>query len=247
MKIAFWGNACNNFYAICKVLKASNFDCHLYLPANADIQNLPESEDSYLKNNYPNWIHKNKDYSPEQFFYKRSKVLINELNKYEIVVLSGRGISLTPYIKSKTIFYVTGSDLTLAPFYNRQTSYKTSYIKKIGIKIFSFIQKKGIKNASQIWTQPFKPLTEALDKLKVDKAIISHKYFPLAIDAAKFSHKSQTTSIDRKILKAFQKYKFAIFHPSRLMMKKDEHLVAAGQWKQNELLLYGLKKNNRYL
>jgi hypothetical protein len=38
------------------------------------------------------------------------------LNKYDIVILSHIGVVLTPYVTAKTIFYVTGGDLTRIPF-----------------------------------------------------------------------------------------------------------------------------------
>ena len=54
MRIAFYGNICNNLYIVCKALKKySDIDVHLYLAGQVDIQNRPESEDPELENNYP--------------------------------------------------------------------------------------------------------------------------------------------------------------------------------------------------
>ena len=54
MKIAFYGNVCNNYYTLAKALRSRlNVDAHLYLNHKADIQNRPESDDPDLKNNYP--------------------------------------------------------------------------------------------------------------------------------------------------------------------------------------------------
>src|SRR4051812_6208569 len=118
MKIAMYGNMCNNFYSIAKAIrKNSNLDVHLYLPDNADIQNLPESDDPQIKDNYPAWIHKGREWRLRSclYFWKKKNIL-KELSGYDVVVLADLGVSLSPFIKSKTAFYVTGSDLTVTPF-----------------------------------------------------------------------------------------------------------------------------------
>ena len=74
MKIAFYGNICNNLYIVCKAFKKySDIDAHLYLADDADIQNRPESEDPELESNYPYWIHQSYKWNPKLAILKRSR------------------------------------------------------------------------------------------------------------------------------------------------------------------------------
>ena len=64
MKIALYGNTCNNLFNMCKALRGKGIDAHLYLNSIIDIQNKPESDEIELKNNYPEWIHQSDDWNP---------------------------------------------------------------------------------------------------------------------------------------------------------------------------------------
>ena len=238
MKIAFWGNTCNNFFALCKILRdeSSFFDCHLYLDINSDIQNLPESENVEFNNNYPSWIHKDIKWNPQRFFTHLDKSLLNELNKYDLVFLSGRGVSLIPYITKKSIFFVTGGDLTISPFFFRQFWGNIS-LDIIPKTIASFFQKKGIRNAFSIITQPFFPFVNALELIKVDKNKINRTYFPVVIDTSKIQNVVIDTS-NKFVseINLISRFKLKIFHPSRIMLKKNKISFNSGQWKNNGLL-----------
>ena len=89
MKVALYGNVCNNYYTLAKALRSKlNIDAHLYLNYKADIQNRPESDDPHLKDNYPDWIHISRkwDYIPMLTRYDRT--FVRELNKYDVVFIS---------------------------------------------------------------------------------------------------------------------------------------------------------------
>ncbi len=245
MKIAFYGNVCNNFYGICKVLKnySSEISPYLYLSQNADLQNLPESEDPELLNNYPSWIKKDIKWDPLRLFTKFDSSFVKELSKYDLVVLSGRAISMSPFIKTKTIFFVTGGDLTLSPFTSRQFEFNESFARKINKVIASFFQRRGIRNASQIWTQPFFPFVNALNKLKIKNNKISNSYFPIPIDDINIKKTlTKPEAISDIDYEKIRNFKFIIFHPSRFMMNKSKVLYETGQWKNNGLLFYAFKE-----
>jgi glycosyltransferase involved in cell wall biosynthesis len=250
MKVALFGNVCNNFYALAKSLRNNNLaDAHLYLHDKVDIQNRPESDDPQLKNNYPGWIHMSELWDPFRFLKKRDRTFINELNKYDAVFLSDLGVMLAPFIKSKTIFYVTGGDLTRIPFPRR-------YMQELkGLKFWfirqyiSYMQRRGIRKCDMIITQPFYPFKSALDKLKVDPSRISKSYYPILIDTNIFQYVpnaiEEIEEVNRKKLKPF---KFVFFHPSRLFITKKKYFEEMGVWKGNDNLFAGfaifLKKYN---
>lgn len=241
MKIALFGNICNNMYNIAKALRTNqNFDAHLYLDDPIDLQNKPESEDPELKDNYPGWIHQHTKFNPLVFIKKRDKTFIRELNKYDIVILSHTGVALTPYITAKTVFYVTGGDLTRIPFPVKFSFLYKSFIHKITAFILGYYQRRGIKQADEIWTQPFFPFANALKEMNVKPGRIKNAYFPVIIDPERVRYRpDHLNRIDKKIKDQLAPFKFIIFHPSRLMIRKNKALLDSGQWKQNEILFYG--------
>src|SRR5687768_12327610 len=98
MKVALYGNVCNNFYTLAKALRNElNIDAHLYLNDEIDVQNRPESDDPELKDNYPEWIHLSHHWNALEVLKKWDRALIKELNKYDIVFLSEFGVALTPF------------------------------------------------------------------------------------------------------------------------------------------------------
>lgn len=241
MKIALFGNICNNLYIMAKMLRTyPGVDAHLYLDDPLDIQNKPESDDPELKNNYPSWIHQDKKFNPILFIKKRDKVFIRELNKYDIIILSHIGVILTPFLKGKTVFYVTGGDLTRIPFPAQFSFLYKSIIHKLTAFILGYYQRRGIKRSDEIWTQPFFPFENALKKINIRPDRIKNIFLPLAIDTEIIRYNADHLSrIDQTIKTQVAPFKFIIFHPARLMIRKNKALVGSGQWKQNELLLYG--------
>ncbi|WP_287600211.1 hypothetical protein [Thiothrix sp.] len=241
MKIALYGNVCNNMFAIAKAVRAnSDYDVHLYLPQNTDFHNLPENDDPTLKNNYPHWIHKHKDYNLGSIFIPWKRNIIKELNSYDIVILSSLAVSLAPYIKNPVkLFFVTGGDLTVLPFkeIHRTLLYNKS---KINIKpiLYQIVQRHGIKKIDHIITQPFYPFKKSIEKLKIPDEKILQSYFPIIFDINRFTFRDNAyNQLDKITQNEISKFKFRIFHPSRIIINNDKHLVDTGQWKQNDLLI----------
>lgn len=242
MKVAFYGNVCNNYYTLAKALRAKlNIDAHLYLNYKADIQNLPESDDPELRNNYPDWIHYSKEWDPVLFFKRLDRTFVRELNKYDVVFLSEFGVLLAPYLKTKTLFYVTGGDLTQMPFPRKFAHTFKSFMDRLKWEFFGFHMRRGIRNCDKILTQPFFPFANALKQLGVEKERISKCYFPILMDtnviAASDNAEAEIDPHNRELLKPF---KFIILHPSRINLDQSRAGVEAGQWKGNDNLLKGL-------
>jgi glycosyltransferase involved in cell wall biosynthesis len=241
MKVALYGNVCNNHYTIAKCLREYNIaDAHLYLNDKVDIQHRPESDDPQLINNYPDWIHMDPLWDPFRFLKTFDKTFIKELNKYDVVFLSDLGVLLAPYIKSKTVFYVTGGDLTRIPFSDR-------YMRELnGVKIWisrtyiPLMQRRGIRRCTMIIAQPFYPFQSALKALHVNNAKVSKSFYPVLIDTNTFRFipgtRESVHEVNRKKLEPFR---FVIFHPSRLFIEKKKDFVEMGVWKGNDNLFKG--------
>jgi len=243
MKVALYGNMCNNFYTLAKTLrKELNIDAHLYLSDNVDFQHKPESDDPELLNNYPDWIHMAPEWDAFLYLRKWDKRFINELNKYDIVFLSDLGPAMAPKIKGKTIFFTTGSDITTIPF-PRKFFYKYKTIKDwLAWEYIGYMQRKGIRSCTKIFTQPFYPFANAVKLLRIPKENVANCYFPILMDMNVIKPiDNPWENIDEFNRQQLKKFKFIIFHPSRLVIKKNKALVDTGHWKGNDALFRALK------
>jgi glycosyltransferase involved in cell wall biosynthesis len=242
MKVALYGNVCNNYYTLAKALRSKlNIDAHLYLNHKADIQNRPESDDPSLKDNYPDWIHLSKkwDYIPMLTRYDRT--FVKELNKYDVVFLSQFGVTLAPFIKSKKIFYVTGGDLTQTPFPRKFAhKYPNPFLRLIW-EYVGFMQRRGIRSMDRILTQPFFPFVNALEELKIKPSQVSKCYFPILLDTRIFTRNDHAMrDIDPYNKALLAPFNFIILHPSRINLDQSRGSIDSGQWKGNDNLFKAL-------
>ena len=238
MKIAFYGNVCNNFYTLAKALRNHlNIDAHLYLNHKADMQNRPESDDPHLINNYPSWIHLSDKWNTGPFLRTRNRRFIDELNTYDVVFLSQIGPVLAPYLKVKTVFYATGADLTQVPFPSKFSFLFKGITDRIKWEYIGLMQRKGIRRCTTIITQPFYPFANALKELKVKPSHISHGYFPILMDTDIIKcNESAANEIDpynRELLSGFN---FVLLHPTRINLNQSKPNLDSGQWKGNDTL-----------
>lgn len=241
MKIALYGNVCNNMYAIAKALRIhTQYDVHLYLPENANFDNLPEYDDPGLRNNYPFWIHRGKIYNLESPLYFWKDNIVRELNKYDLVILSSLSVALSPFLRNcKTFFFVTGGDLTVVPF--KEIHKALLYPgKRITYKplVYQWLQRSGIKKIDKILTQPFYPFVNAIKKLNIQQSKIADTYFPIIIDTQMFKHRANAyQGINESVRAQLDKFQFRVFHPSRIVIDNHPHFVETGQTKRNDILI----------
>ena len=252
MRIALYGNVCNNMFAIAKALRThSSHDAHLYLPEKSVFNTLPENDEPELRDNYPFWIHRSSVYNLASTLYFWRNNLIKELNKYDLVILSSLSIALSPFLrKCRVLFFATGGDLTVLPF---KEIHRTLFYhnKKIYFKpwFYQWLQRGGIKNSSKILTQPFFPFANALKKLNIPDSKIIDSYFPIIIDTDKFIHRANAyKDLKEPTRKQLGKFSFKIFHPSRIVINNHLHYIETGQCKRNDILLKAfaefIKNNN---
>lgn len=239
MRIAFYGNICNNFYQIAKALRRhTDLDAHLYIDARADRQQMPESDDPRLSNAYPDWIHKKNYISPSALLWPAGSQLVRDLSGFDLVVLSGIGPLFAPHLACPTAFLTAGGDLTVLPFPRRFLfSYATIRLKAYAI-FAGWRQRVGIMSCTDVWTQPFAPFRRALQELGVPPERITRVYFPLIIDAERLRAVPDVREKESKAVhEVARRFDFVLFHPSRMMLDDRPALRASGQWKANDVLI----------
>ena len=245
MRIAFYGNTCNNFFAIARaVRRASDIDAHLFIDSNADWMQFPESENPELRNNYPSWIHKGPYHSMASRFWPGCSPLVRELETFDVVMVSGGGVRLAPFVSTQFIFYVTGWDLTMSPFPLRFFHLPPSGVLRKGAALLGgFWQRRGIKAVDQLWTQPFSPFVQAAERLRIPTERLLPKYFPIMLDTDLYKpDPAARESADPNVRRMVDGHDFVVFHPSRMMFNQSPEFVEAGNWKGNDRLIEGFAR-----
>ena len=244
MKIALYGNTCNNFFAVARALRgSSDIDAHLYVDHDAPANQLPESDEPALRGGYPPWMHKGRYRTLASRIWPRTSPLIREFQRYDLVLVSGHGIQLAPYVRRPFIFYATGWDLTVAPFPLRFMGRPTGLAEHVSALLNGIWQRRGIAGAWQIWSQPFAPFRTALRRLGVPPEKIAPRYFPIMIDTKVFQNDERAQrSDDPNVRRILDGHDFVVFHPSRMMTNAAQPYVDAGQWKGNDKLLEGFAR-----
>jgi glycosyltransferase involved in cell wall biosynthesis len=244
MRVALYGNTCNNFFAVGRALRqASDIDAHLFIDSNAEFNQLPESEDSGLRGGYPHWIHKGPYHGAAARFWPGASPLVRELRTFDVVMVSGGGVRLAPFVDRPFIFYVTGWDLTVSPFPVRFLGRYRGLASKIAALLGGFWQRRGIGAVAQFWSQPFSPFRIAAERLGVARDRIVPRYFPIMVDTDLYRADPNARFLDHPdIRRIVDHHDFVLFHPSRLMVNRAAQYVETGQWKGNDRLVEGFAR-----
>lgn len=217
---------------------------HLYLGSKTDIHSNPEHNDPNAKQQ-GEWVFIDHRWDPTLKFKKLDNRFVKKLQSenYDAIIVSDAGVWLSPFVKNtKFFFWTTGADLTRMPFPSTFHFFHKGFKAKLKARYMAFLQRWGIRHIDYFMTQPFMPFRFALQKLHVPPYKICNAYFPIITDLDIFKYDPENRKhISEEILSQTDKFRFKIFHPSRLMIKKNDALYHAGQWKGNEMLLKGLR------
>jgi glycosyltransferase involved in cell wall biosynthesis len=241
LRIGLFGNVCNNLYQVAKALwRHTDFEAHLFIDSRTDLQQLPESDDPALLADYPAWIHKAPYVTAGAMAAPWRSRIAAELRDFDASIVSGFGPLFAQFTGRPFGFFVTGGDLTVYPFPWEFRFLYRSALWKAGSWPIGLWQARGIRRATEIWTQPYSPYVRALTRLRVDPSRVSPKYFPLVFDTSRFRPRDPLASEIGRQMRA--PGRFVVFHPSRLMMRDHPSLRATGQWKRNEILIEGFAR-----
>lgn len=251
LRVALYGNMCNFLYQIAKVLRRPDaeglaIDAHLFIERSADMQNLPESDDPEMQGGYPAWIHVDDwmhgSRRAQGVVLPWTLPLVRRWREFDLLVVSAEGPGAAPFAKRPYLFISGGGDLTLMPFAERYAALDEhpSVAKSIAWRLRAHWQRRGIKRASTIATQPFTPFLQALDALGIPRARMAGVTSLLSLDTERFRRmpREHASAVPMNV-GAMATSDFVLFHPSRLMIRDTPVLRATGQWKANDALLRG--------
>ena len=244
MRLALYGNTCNNFFAVGRALRrASDIDVHLFIDARSEFNQLPESESPELKDAYPEWIHKGAYETVAARVWPGASPLVRELETFDLVMVSGPGVRLAPFVRRPFVFYVTGWDLTVSPFPIRFLSRQQGMVSKAAALFGGYWQRRGIAAVRELWSQPFSPFQTAAQRLHVPPDRIAARYFPIMIETDRYvCDPAACQSPDPNVRRLVDNHDFIVFHPSRMMLNRATRYVDTGQWKGNDRLFEGFAR-----
>ncbi len=237
VRIAFWGNIANAHYPVVKALRKHGIDAHLFVGDRDPAGWRPETDDPELADNYPDWIHNGPWLRPSHSLAPWRSPVIDELKAFDLLVVSGSAPAIAQFVGRPMAFFTTGADLTVRPFPVAFRHLRSGAGHHIAHGALGLWQRRAIGKAAQIWTQPFKPFTDALERLHIDPSLVADIYFPLVVDTELFSPKTEPSPswVDELAPES----DFVVFHPSRLVLDDSPLMLRSGQTKGSGEVLKG--------
>lgn len=249
MKIALFGNVANNFYRLGKALNdIPGYEPVLLLSENEELVNLPTHDDPSLEGHVPDWVKFNDKFHLKEMFFHHRGPLLNELKRADVVILSSMNVIASLFLrKQRVLFFATGGDLTVFPFWRRQARFIIEQREAVSLRTLvslarafplSFLMKAAIRSCDYIVVNPFLPFSLAVRKLKIPVRNQMDVYLPVAIDTDNFYLRERADlKLDENSLALFEQFEFKILAPSRLLTNDHPDYIESGQYKQNDLML----------
>lgn len=266
-RIALVGNIANNFFREALVLRRSGVvDVTLFVDRNPDIHPtaLPETEDPSYENGYPDWMREFKSLDGRETELIRkgrtdllsasTRDLIEELDSFDIVIVSAVGNLLAPALTTTTVFRPTGGDLTVLPWLSRTIAnllqYHLKWWKVVNPPQFRALvdQSRAFKNAINhmdfFAVNRKGPYLSALNKLHVSQDRIIPG-IDLAIDTTTFrSIKRSGLPVSPTISEQISpdpEEKFIVLLAGRYMAKARKTSRLVGDWKASDQAIIGFR------
>ena len=249
MNIVLFGNVANNFYRLGNALTGKpQINVVLLLTDNEESTNTPEHDNPKIIGNYPDWILANRQFRLRNLVSRKKSVLVEELERADIAVLSSINVLTALFTKKvKVVFYATGADLTLFPFWRRHLrvliDQKGSITPRriaglIWVIPLAILMRLSIRRCDVVVAYPFKPFKDAISDLRVSSDHIAQTYLPLAVDTTSFRFREENKiQLSKEIRARFSEFSFKVFAPSRLLTNSHPAYIAMGQFKGNDTLV----------
>ncbi len=236
-RIAFWGNIANAHFPIVAALRSNGVDAHLFIGDRDPASWRPETDDASLRDRYPEWIHEGPWFRPVHSIAPWRSPAIDKLNDFDLIVASGTAMAIAQFATPPVAFFTTGGDLTVRPFPIAFRHRRGAPHHQIAHGLLGLWQRRAIRRSDQIWTQPFRPFLDALERLDIEPSRIASIYFPLIVDTDLFCPNPTDTPAWASAL--VPDADFVVFHPSRLVLDESPLMLRSGQTKGSGQLLDG--------
>ncbi len=242
MKINMIGNTCNNHYTIAKNLRQLGVDAHLYFDGRQDAQTFPESDDVYLRNGYPDWIHRygEKEVGRAPFVGVTEKFR-KDLANCDLLHVEDCGVIWASQTGRPFIWDPYGYDLNHYPFYKFWHKRPASTFRnnpELILAAYRFRRAMECAN-SIIYAIWYKDLSHGFELIK---RICTNSNFvhniPLSYDINLFSPSKNHSMRDLLLEHGISTPKKipVIFHPARVMFTPNAYVS-----KGNDKLLRAIR------
>jgi len=201
MKINMCGGVLTMPYNLAKHLRNKNIDVKLFVDSNMiDESYSPVWEDEELnEDGLPFWIEKQNVSLPRFFMgFSNEQNFLKRLNDCDLIHAHGESCIWASFTKKPYVFQSYGFDLDSMPFYD----------SSVRLRVLSFLQRRGIRKASEILILPYQ--TIALERL----GILGDKYSYLYCGIDTDRYKRIKSQLGEDIRRKFN-VDFIFFHPTR--------------------------------
>ncbi|MEM9520920.1 MAG: glycosyltransferase family 4 protein [Actinomycetota bacterium] len=236
-RIAFTGNIGNAHYAIAVALRDAGIEAHLFIGADDPLAWRPETDEPSLAGAYPDWIHEGHWYGRANVATPWRAPLVEAVRSFDMVVASGSTPAFVHFADIPTVFFSMGGDLTVRPFPITFRKLRGGLLSQASHAVLSAWQRRAIRQADQIWTQPFAPFMDAIDRLGIDRGRVADAYFPLIVDTTTFTPDRTQAREQPWVQQATDGADFVVFSPTRLVFAESPEMRRSGQWKGSQTLL----------
>ncbi len=240
IRVGFYKNIGNIFTTLCRTIEALDvgIDPRILVDKNGKAKHRPDQTLDLDQVDWIEWVtHPGK---PRKFAdlrrHRRAEVVarmaMNDLN----FASSADGLIFAHASKRPYIFFVTGGDLTVDPFWENHQRTKAAFLQWSQLRL-------ALRSPRLVGINmpPFKPLQTAISKLGISESLLIPKVITQSIDTSIFSPAPAGHVFPDSIERIRSRHDFIIFHPPRMMWSSVDK-IESGQIKRNDLLLRALRE-----
>ena len=236
-RVALLGNVANCLLPIALALREAGIHADLFVDDAAPAVSRPENVDRALAS--AAWIKRGRWFPAWSALVPWLSPVVRSLREYDLVVVSGAGPIYAQWSRRPWCWWVSGHDLTVAPFpWVFRSTYPT-WRRRAAAFPLALWQRRAARRAHRIWVQPFAPFQEAIRQLQLSSPPVASAYLPLSVTPGLVPPADPGPDL-AAILDRMARADLAVFHPSRMMMDSSYPAQRSGQWKGNDRLLRGL-------
>jgi len=253
MKVCLLGNMNLIGYVVAKLLRKRGVDAHLILYDSEYRFFLPESEDSALMDNYPEWIKKvNWGSNIKSFYMTKARDIQADLEGFDLYIACGYGPAFLRRAGIRNfIFSPYGGDLYEFPFWSRTPrALHKPYLRILLFLpniILSAMQKSAIEECTAVRisgpAEPYEPYEQIIQRLHLENKVVHlgvpldlEKFSPASVEKELLNSKDENL---KKLISRQKEFDLTILSATRHVWTRQSLALGTANSKGNNILIEG--------
>lgn len=237
-RIALLGNVANCLVPVALALREAGITADLFVDDGAPQVATPENARPELRD--APWVRRGPWFPWWSALAPWRSPVVRALRSYDAVVVSGPGAMYAQFSGRPYGWWVSGHDLTAAPFpWAFRATYR-SWSRRLAAFPLGAWQRRALRRARAVWVQPFAPFEEAIARLHLGSPPVRAEYLPLIVEGMAEPAPAAPDPALTPLLARMAAADLTVFHPSRMMLRSTPTTRRSGQWKGNDRLFEGV-------